>query len=371
MALKLRGDTWYAYFSYRERQADGSSKVKKEWISLECKKKDTRLRDIRYGKLLEFREGKGKKDGSADFEIFKMTTLSRIKQTQKPATYNHAKRAFNFLLQFRLIKNIRQITPSVLQAFQDWMKSNGISNVHNNRMVREIKKAMYRAELDELIYPQTWRAVKYLKEPENTRKPFTRSEINRMLSFSSQPEGIRLPLPLWHAFVAFGVFLGPRRGEISHLLKEDVSLERNLVLIRRHKKDLARGILEDFEPKAYEEREEPIHPDLLPHIKFLLENEPQSPYLFCDHGKPISESYWTSRFPKYAKAAGVNGATPHRLRHTFGTLLGEKSGAGAIKALMGHKSLQTSERYVHRGDVVAAIEAINVVANVVKTIEEK
>ncbi|MGN0016560.1 MAG: tyrosine-type recombinase/integrase [Candidatus Avelusimicrobium sp.] len=366
MALMLRGNTWYAHFSYREKQPNGVSKVKKEWISLECTKKEIKLRDKRYGRLLELREGQGKKDGNVDFDIFRLTTLARIKQTQEKPTYYHARRAFTMLAQFRLIKKLRDLTPAVLQNFQDWNKIQGKSNVHNNRLVRDIKKFMYRAELDELIYQQPWKKVHALPEPTNTVKPFTRTEIKKMLALDSQPEHITVPVVLWHAFVAFGVFLGPRRGEISNYLKTDVSLERNIISVHRHKKDLEQGILQDFEPKDYEERDTPIHPELLPYIKFLLSNEPECPYLFCYKKKPISKDYWTDKFKIFALAAGVKNATPHRLRHTFGTLVGEKSGAGAIKTLMGHKSLKTSQRYVHSGDIVAAIEGINVVANVVK-----
>ena len=370
MALKLRGEVWYAYFSYREKQPNGKTIIKKEWISLDCKRKDTKLRNVRYGKLLEFREAGGKKDGSCDFETFKITTLARIKETQKKATYYHSRRAFALLDQYRLFKRLNQITPSVLQGFQDWLKVAGFSNVHNNRLIRVIKKEMYRAELDERIFKQNWRAVKGLPEPTNTRQGFSREEIKKMLSYNSQPKGIVLPLKMWQAFVAFGIFMGPRRDEVAKILKRDVSLERNEIYIRKHAKDTENKILEYWEPKGHEARTAPIHPQLRPHMEYLLSHEPECPYLFCHKGRPIKPDYWTSRFPQYAAAAGVERATPHRLRHTFGTLLGEKSGAGAIKALMGHKSLQTSEHYVHKGDIVSAINNI-VVANVDSSIDEK
>lgn len=355
MALKLRGDTWYAYFSYRERQADGSSKVKKEWISLECKKKDTRLRDIRYGKLLEFREGKGKKDGSADFEIFKLSCLARIKGTRKGNTYKISKRAFAMLASFRLIKQLKDLTPAVLQGFQDWMKTNGVGNVTNNRYIRELKREMLRAELEELIAMQPWKKVHYLPEPQREVEPFSKKEIQQMLSCNAQDTGTFLPLWMWQAFVAFGVYVGPRRGEISHLLKKDIKLSRGIIGFHGHKKDPEKGILENWEIKAYQERDVDINPNLIPYLKKLLSNEPDCPYLFCRKGRPIKEDYWTAKFVVFARKAGLASANPHRLRHTFGTFLGENAGAGTIKKAMGHKKLSTSDRYVHRGDVKKAI----------------
>ena len=355
MAIKLRGDTWYAYFSYREKQADGSSKVKKEWISLECKKKDTKLRDVRYGKMLEFREAKGKKDGTADFEIFKLSALARIRDTRKRNTYNIAKRAFETLGSFRLIKQLKDLTPSVLQAFQDWLKTNGVSNVTNNRYIREIKREMLRAELDELIVMQSWKKVHYLPEPQREVEPFSKQEVQKMLACTVQDTGTFLPLWMWQAFVAFGVYVGPRRGETSHLLKTDVKLSRGVIGIHGHKKDLEKGILEDWEVKAYQERDVDINPNLSPYLEKLLAHEPECPYLFCRKGRPIKEDYWTAKFSVFAAKAGLAHANPHRLRHTFGTFLGEKAGAGTIKKAMGHKKLSTSDRYVHRGDVKKAI----------------
>lgn len=89
-------------------------------------------------------------------------------------------------------------------------------------------------------------------------------------------------------------------------------------------------------------------------------------------GKPLDYSRWHSRVwsvalegkPAYAGAQGhaaraaVPGAglddpqpTPHDLRHTFGTRLGEQGVPGhEIAAIMGHESLVSVQRYLHAGD---------------------
>ena len=53
-------------------------------------------------------------------------------------------------------------------------------------------------------------------------------------------------------------------------------------------------------------------------------------------------------FPKCVKKAGIEDLHFHDLRHSFGTRLSQKGmDALTIKALMGHKTLMMTSRYVH------------------------
>ena len=64
-------------------------------------------------------------------------------------------------------------------------------------------------------------------------------------------------------------------------------------------------------------------------------------------GKPVTRAkYWRARLGTIADRAGVSGFRPHRLRDTFAvSLLGQGVAMEDVSTLLGHCSIQTTERY--------------------------
>jgi site-specific recombinase XerD len=138
--------------------------------------------------------------------------------------------------------------------------------------------------------------------------------------------------------LALFAYSGLRRSELLGLDCEDVDLERRLVRVRRG--------------KGGTERVVPIHPGLVPLFLSYAMTRPNTPCpaLFVGvHGKRLSPTILTSTFRRYATAAGVNKRkriTPHTLRHVFATeLLGAGANLRQIQELLGHKHLDSTQRY--------------------------
>ena len=75
---------------------------------------------------------------------------------------------------------------------------------------------------------------------------------------------------------------------------------------------------------------------------------PNSDYFWWSgKGKPVTRAkYWRARLGAIADRAGVAGFRPHRLRDTFAvSLLGQGVAMEDVSALLGHRSIQTTERY--------------------------
>ncbi len=132
---------------------------------------------------------------------------------------------------------------------------------------------------------------------------------------------------------------GLRRAECVALDLVDLDLAERQLRVRRGKGRRSRllplgphlaGVL-----AAYLERARPA-----------LERAPAAAVFLSGRGRRLSRSALSDLVQRHANRAGLGPLSPHRLRHSFATHLLE---AGAqlphLKALLGHRSLQTTEIY--------------------------
>lgn len=138
------------------------------------------------------------------------------------------------------------------------------------------------------------------------------------------------------AFIAIGVYAGLRVSEIRNLDRTDVDLEELTVLVRHGKGD--------------KDRELPLHRRAAAAITAYLDaREDKDPALILSRqGSRISVRALQRLVLAIAREAGLSKhVTPHKLRHTFATLLLEEDvDLRVIQELLGHESIATTELYV-------------------------
>ncbi len=171
-----------------------------------------------------------------------------------------------------------------------------------------------------------------------------RKELSRLLDMPGR-EGVWTRLHagkvqrdrLLLALFAYG---GLRRSELLGLDLDDVDLERRLIRVRN--------------AKGGRQRVVPIHPGLVPlFLAYFSTRTPgDDPALFLGVlGRRLSPTILATAFRRYADAAGVSKrkrVTPHTLRHVFATeLLSAGANLRQIQELLGHKHLDSTQRYTH------------------------
>ena len=145
-------------------------------------------------------------------------------------------------------------------------------------------------------------------------------------------------------------YTGLRWGEASALRVGDIDHTRGRVHVVRSTTDLG-GRLVTTTPKSGRGRTVPVPPFLAQDLTEASRGKDLGDLLFTSmRGGPLRLGNWRrNRFDRAAKAAGVEGLTPHELRHTAASLA-IRAGASvkAVQSMLGHSSATiTLDRYGH------------------------
>ena len=144
---------------------------------------------------------------------------------------------------------------------------------------------------------------------------------------------------------------GMRRAEAARLTLPDLDLESRTILIREGK-----GKKDRMVPLGKKAKE--VLVDYLENARPKLSRGTSSVVFLGKLGRPLSINYVSDRVKTLGARIGIK-VQPHMLRHSCAThLLKGRADIRHIQRLLGHKSLQTTERYtkVEVSDLRAVIQ---------------
>jgi site-specific recombinase XerD len=189
-------------------------------------------------------------------------------------------------------------------------------------------------------------------QPPNVRKsggsrrpkklPVYLTEVERDLvleaALDSAPRGVPDGALRNAAIIAIGVYCGLRVSEISFLDLGDVDLQSLTIRIRQG--------------KGGKDRDVPLNPWAGQFVSSWISARPdvETPAVFVSrHGDRLSVRQIRDVVGALARAAGISkNISPHKLRHTFATLLLDRGAdLRVIQELLGHASISTTEIYTH------------------------
>ena len=139
---------------------------------------------------------------------------------------------------------------------------------------------------------------------------------------------------------------GLRMGELLALRWSDVDFETGTIMVSR-----AMSAGQESSTKSRRPRSVPIADQAEAQLKAIRKRERFSgrdDLVFCrPDGEALDRSAVRTRFVRAQEKAGVRVRRFHDLRHMFGSLAIQQFDVVAVKDMMGHSRLTTTERYLH------------------------
>jgi integrase/recombinase XerD len=257
--------------------------------------------------------------------------LERLEQDLLLRQYRPATRR-NYLLYARLF--LHSLSQSIDQVHEAELKAFLVDQIHRHQRSHDSYRQLYAAL--KFLFNVT------LGRPEVvTRVPFPRRP-HKPLPLVLPPEDVQDLLnaftkPKYRVLFMTCYASGLRIGEACRLQVTDIDSKQNVIRVR--------------DGKGGRERYTLLSPRLLQELRQYWLLERPRPWLFPakDPRKPLLPDSARQALAQAALDAGLTRpCTPHTLRHCFAThLLQAGVEVVVLKALLGHQSTRTTERYTH------------------------
>ena len=280
-----------------------------------------------------------------------MDFLAYQKATKAPRTSEGDKWYYEHHLQaFWCTRPLSMADASTLLEFQELKKQAGLGNRSVNICVTLVRKCL------NFAHTKGWCAKPEFKfprltEPKRLHAFLSPEEYNQLIEKFSDKGRLALYRTI------FGRFTGLRPSELTYLAWSDIKLDLKFLRITSKPK-------EGWTIKTYQERDVPLSDAAMEVLKGVVELKHRlkknSAWVFSMTDGPTKSIKIALRFA--SKNAGFTKTiTENMLRHTFATHAILAGGnIMAIKEIMGHSRIETTERYLHSmpGDRMKTVQRI-------------
>jgi len=233
-----------------------------------------------------------------------------------------------------------QITKQILRSYLGRLRKEQYSATSINRKIACLKSFFGHLYSQNLISVNPASSLFSLKTEKRIPKTLNYNNIKEALSLpdTNSPIGLRD-----QAMIELFYGTGIRLGELSNLKLNDIDFVSSLIKVK------GKGGKERLVPlgemairalkKYLDVRSEFLQKTIVKDVPAIFLNK---------HGKTLSRRGIQRRVAKYLQHVSLNGTNPHILRHSFAThLLDEGADLIAVKELLGHASLSTTQIYTH------------------------
>ncbi len=245
----------------------------------------------------------------------------------------------DYLLEHYQTQDFVQVNYPMIRSWIVALVEQGKTNRTINRKISSLKayfKFLLKTQQIEIDPMVKHRA---LKTSTKVQVPFSMDEINQVMTLLEQVEGFegsrdRLIVSLFYA-------TGMRRAELVDLKLVDFDWSSKVVKVRgKRQKERLIPLLEALEPVFRGYIQERLKLDSIVDQEYLLLSQ-KGVKIYPELVYRVINSYFSKVSKKIKRS-------PHILRHSFAThLLDEGADLNAVKELLGHASLSSTQVYTH------------------------
>ncbi|HEX3035163.1 MAG TPA: tyrosine-type recombinase/integrase [Thermodesulfobacteriota bacterium] len=273
------------------------------------------------------------------FEEFSKEYLEYSKTNKAEESHRRDKTSMQNLNRFFRSIHLPRLTTHLIEQFKIKRLSEGVAprtvNIELTCLSHMLNKAVERGYIKE----SPFKGIKLLTYEKKPPKFLTGEEVSKLLGAAS---------PWLKPIIIVMLNTGIRDGERRRLKFEDIDFKNKRILIRSSKAKDYRAIpMNEEVEKILKWLQENYIPSNSISTKSCLRKEHQKEYVFCNEdGSPVQ--HIKRAFRNACRKAGLRGASPHTLRHTFASHL-VMSGVDlrTVQRLLGHKSISTTIIYSH------------------------
>ncbi len=266
-----------------------------------------------------------------------------LEKKYSPHTVTAYKRDLEHFLEFVSenydCDSLTRVNYAMIRSWIISMVNNQISNRSINRKISSLKTYFKFLMKTSQIETNPLAKHKALKTSKKLQVPFSEKEINDvllMLQDANDFEGVRNKL-IVELFYSTGI----RRAELVGLQMRDISIaQKTIKVVGKRNKERIIPLL----PSVV------VTIDRYTEFRSKLDHQVDKDYLFLSKkGVKIYETLVYRVINNYfSKASEKVKKSPHILRHSFAThLLNEGAELNAVKELLGHSSLASTQVYTH------------------------
>lgn len=252
---------------------------------------------------------------------------------------------------------LEALSPLNVRNAAEWYR--GLPHGHGKRggeqavrqFVERLKGWAHWLEREELIPPGTLDRVKAPRVTKHLRQPFTSDELAAMWRAARRTRETLRDEALFLLLLGTGM----RIGEAATLRLDDLQLDAGRVLVGAKGKGRRERIA------SIGQADEPDGGRTVRALRVYLARRPDHGFtegrvFVSRQGRPLDVDSAALIIQRIGKAAGVQDATPHRLRHTFATHYltvypGDEQG---LRRILGHLSHDVLSDYIHLSQAALA-----------------
>lgn len=231
----------------------------------------------------------------------------------------------------------KDVTPSMIRIWMVSLKDKEVSNRSIGRKVACIRLYFNFLSRAGVLTSNPMLKITAPKVQQTNRDYIFGKEMEKLLEIKSEDKtfaGVRD-----HLILEMLYSTGIRQSELLDLNEEDINFEEKEIKVLG---------------KGRKERLIPVHPEVMERIQYYIRckrdlNIDVQAFLVNNKLQPMSKKQLYSFVCKeVSRLKSTNKSSPHTLRHSFATnTLSEGADLTAIKEIMGHKTIASTQVYTH------------------------